>query len=949
MEYRKPYSYDREKYGTILDYDAHSLIINGKRTFIFGGEFHYWRVPDRDRWRDLLLQYKAGGLNTLRIYFLWSFHSPDEGKYLFSGNRDIEYLFHLCEELGFYVFCAAGPYCCAETSAGGIPDWLLAKRDVRIRHLKGTGRKVYDSKYSAAYRDWYAHFVPIMAKHELTTNPTGCVIGFQLENELFRKLCGLTAGLDREMDEVASFAREFGSTVPFFHNDAWLAGAWNGGKSGKAAAVDLYGFDRYIIWCPSKYHTKAAAKGWSLSKVEKQIDSTEKKVRKLGGWAAQTPIFIPELQGGWFNQWGVDHGFDEIYNYYGSEYTKMIVESFIAQGLALFSLYMYYGGTNWGTIGDPDVYTSYDYSACIREFGYLTDRLRLLRQTGIFLKCFEEHILLSENVGKPIIQCTPSHILIRQRHAPSGIDFYFLRNFSRQAKDLFSLSIGKKEQTLKLEGSIAPKFSYICIGNYKIPGFELILSSVPWVGKIPFEGSELWIFRFSQGELLFQDNDFSTFGEIYATTKGKTTRVKFKQPGTAKLRNMKGQLLYFLILSETDANSLVIHKDPENAEMWHLFWGAYMIAMEKNALHIETWAAESVTYLGSKKIPEFVAMRDENLSTMSKRVLPGPDWDCADTIECSQWEQFPVNWSNIDGWRKIDFETERDPLVHLYTHGHITYRCRFSISPIDGKVPTPVTLKINTRHKVTIWVNGRCVGGHITYGMLPGTAGAKNGPDPSFLGAKLYDLTPALHLTTEPNELILLVESLGQNRGPALINDFRNPRGILDAHISHPLENPEWAILGVDVRTAPDNYNFSALPGESQALSEHHANWQKIASPEIHANSGIVWFRTTFEWKKPDSIRCPLYMNLEGAHSIHIFLNGHYIGRYWGDFGPQHVFYIMDSHLKSGKNTIILGTYSKSDGPLTVEIHPYRIDPASGNLDTKNGKKFITKKFVSPF
>ncbi len=78
MKYQKEYSYNREKYGSILDYDKNSLIINGKRIFILSGEFHYWRIPDRNRWRDVLLRYKTGGLNCIRIYFHWGYHSPAE-------------------------------------------------------------------------------------------------------------------------------------------------------------------------------------------------------------------------------------------------------------------------------------------------------------------------------------------------------------------------------------------------------------------------------------------------------------------------------------------------------------------------------------------------------------------------------------------------------------------------------------------------------------------------------------------------------------------------------------------------------------------------------------------------------------------------------------------------------------------------------------------------------
>ena len=104
------YAYDRVKYGNLINWDRYSFIINNKRVYLLGGEFHYWRVPDRERWRDILSMYKAAGLNALRIYFHWGFHNTSENIFNFEGNRDVNYLLSLCEDLGFLVFVAAGLY-----------------------------------------------------------------------------------------------------------------------------------------------------------------------------------------------------------------------------------------------------------------------------------------------------------------------------------------------------------------------------------------------------------------------------------------------------------------------------------------------------------------------------------------------------------------------------------------------------------------------------------------------------------------------------------------------------------------------------------------------------------------------------------------------------------------------------------------------------------------------
>jgi hypothetical protein len=192
-------AYDTFKFGHKFTWDKHCFYINGRETLLFSGEFHYWRLPDQSRWKSMLMQYKAGGLNCIRIYFHWGFHSPDENVYLFDEGRDVEYLLTLCEELELFVLAAPGPYICAETQAGGIPLWLAAKRDVRIRHSVITGYRKFDQKYMDYSIQWFDQIMPILAKHQITTKDKGCILAIQIENEVFDQLKGISVGMDDDM------------------------------------------------------------------------------------------------------------------------------------------------------------------------------------------------------------------------------------------------------------------------------------------------------------------------------------------------------------------------------------------------------------------------------------------------------------------------------------------------------------------------------------------------------------------------------------------------------------------------------------------------------------------------------------------------------------------------------------------------------------------------------
>src|SRR5262245_60637621 len=75
-----------------VTWDQHSLLLDGKRTFIWGGEIHPFRLPSPSLWRDILEKMKASGYNTVSFYFDWGYHTPKPGVYDFTGVRDLDRL-----------------------------------------------------------------------------------------------------------------------------------------------------------------------------------------------------------------------------------------------------------------------------------------------------------------------------------------------------------------------------------------------------------------------------------------------------------------------------------------------------------------------------------------------------------------------------------------------------------------------------------------------------------------------------------------------------------------------------------------------------------------------------------------------------------------------------------------------------------------------------------------
>jgi len=59
--------------------DRYSLSIDGQRVWLWSAEFHYFRLPNPELWRDLFEKLKATGFNAVSLYFSWAYHSPAPG------------------------------------------------------------------------------------------------------------------------------------------------------------------------------------------------------------------------------------------------------------------------------------------------------------------------------------------------------------------------------------------------------------------------------------------------------------------------------------------------------------------------------------------------------------------------------------------------------------------------------------------------------------------------------------------------------------------------------------------------------------------------------------------------------------------------------------------------------------------------------------------------------
>ena len=331
-----------------------SFLLNGKPFVVKAAEIHYPRIP-KEYWEHRIKMCKAIGMNTVCIYIFWNIHEQKEGEFDFSGNNDIAAFCRLAQKNGMYVIVRPGPYVCAEWEMGGLPWWLLKKKDIRLREQDPYFMervKIFEEKVGE-------QLAP------LTIQNGGPIIMVQVENEY----------------------GSYGEDKPYV--------------SAIRDIVRASGFDKVALFqCDwSSNFTKNGLDDlvWTMNfGTGANIDEQFRRLKEL---RPNSPLMCSEFWSGWFDKWGGKHETRSSKDMVAG--LKEMLDKNIS-----FSLYMTHGGTSFGHWAGanspgfaPDV-TSYDYDAPINEYGQVTPKFTELRD---MLQQYTDKKLPAAPAPKPII------------------------------------------------------------------------------------------------------------------------------------------------------------------------------------------------------------------------------------------------------------------------------------------------------------------------------------------------------------------------------------------------------------------------------------------------------------------------------------------------------------------------------------------------------------------
>ncbi|CAO1619136.1 unnamed protein product [Sympodiomycopsis kandeliae] len=450
--------------------DSTSVSIGSKRVFIFSAEFHPWRLPVPKLWRDVLYKLKEGGFNTISIYTHWGLISPSIDSVDTSGINDLALFLDVAKEVGLFVNVRLGPYINAETTGGGLPGW--------VESLPAALR-TNDTAYYNAWKPYVQALGKVIATRQIKLNSagdnldtaSGPVTLVQLENEWYET--PKTAGQVRQLKQVLSDVGV--NSVPLSYNEANALSP----QPSFAKIVDFYGVDSY----PQNFDCKNPTK-WAP--IPTGYDEALNKIN-----ITKIPHAVWELQGGSFDPYQ-GAGFDKCYQLTNERFARVFDQALMAQNFKTMSHYMGYGGTSWGNLAEPTVYSSYDYGAGISEDRQIRDKNREYGLLGTFLRSsplFPAAHLVKSGVNLGVTGQS-SNVLVYHRSATgdhhAASHWYIVRHndstSTAQTDFKLKVRVGNQDTTIPIQGNVHldGRDSKIISTDHLLPsGAKLLYSTAP--------------------------------------------------------------------------------------------------------------------------------------------------------------------------------------------------------------------------------------------------------------------------------------------------------------------------------------------------------------------------------------------------------------------------------------------------------------------------------------
>ncbi len=204
----------RSPQGQTLGADSQALRRNGQPWLPVMAEYHYSRAP-ASQWQTQLHLLKASGIDIVASYVFWNHHEEQDGRFDWTGRRDLRRFVQQARAAGLKVVVRIGPWAHGEARYGGIPDWVVDAMPTRrndpqyLRHVERFYQRIGEQLRGLYWKDG------------------GPVIAVQLENEY--NLTGPGQG-EAHISTLKRLALKAGMDVPLYTVTGWDGAVYPSGE-----------------------------------------------------------------------------------------------------------------------------------------------------------------------------------------------------------------------------------------------------------------------------------------------------------------------------------------------------------------------------------------------------------------------------------------------------------------------------------------------------------------------------------------------------------------------------------------------------------------------------------------------------------------------------------------------------------------------------------------------
>nr|POF02402.1 putative beta-galactosidase a [Quercus suber] len=870
---------------------------------IVTGEFHPFRLPVPGLWLDVFQKIKSLGYSGVSFYTDWALLEGKPGNFSAEGIFALEPFFDAAKTAGIYLLARPGPYVNAEVSGGGFPGWL--QRNPATLRTRESG-------YLYATDNYAAKIGAIIAKAQITNG--GPVILVQPENEYTVAVDSYTLFPDAEyFAYVKKQLRDAGIVVPLISNDASPKGYFAPGPPRQPAAVDIYGYDAYPLGfdCANPTVWPAGALPTNYGTLHENQSSS-------------TPNSIIEFQGGAFDPWG-GLGFEQCTELLNAEFERVFYKNDFSFGLTVFNIYMTYGGTNWGNLGHPGGYTSYDYGAVITEDRLVArEKYSEAKLQANFLQASPAYLTAVWQGHIPINgSFTNNSALATTALYGSKTKFFVVRHAAYQSQDTTTYSItlptSQGNVTIpELGGSLSlhGRDSKYHVVDYDVGGINLLYSTAEifsWkrygtqrvlvVYGGPNEEHELAVSGGGRARIV-------EGGDVKIGSKHGATVIHFTTSPTRRIVTLGCGLQVYLL----DRNAaydywvLSLPSDPTTGNYTNP-------ALEVSAPIIKAgYFLRTVDVLGST-----LSLTGDLNATVPLEIIA------------------TLSYSNNTA-RNLTTPTSLYASDYGYHTGNLLYRGHFTAT--GNETTLYLSTSGGSAFGHSIWLDTAFVGSfyggdkYLTYN------------DTYHLPASQKPLKRGQHYV-----LTVLIDNMGLDEMYDVGGStMKNPRGILDYSLSGREKSAiSWKVTGnlggEDYRDRTRGpLNEGGLFAERQGYhlpGAPTADWEAVTGGPMTglAQAGVRFYAATFELDMPAGYDVPLAFSFANSttaavannngtaagigvpsYRAQIYVNGYQFGKYVHNIGPQGKFPVPEGIWNyHGSNYVAVSLWSLEASGVKVE------------------------------